>query len=112
MAATATDGRGFPMNAQHDNTAPRSFASWWRTPPRPGLQRIISPWEYRHLVGFARTRIGAGVVLVGLGITTLVAGDVTPEAVAWSALFLALAATNFSFGAWELSISRSAAAQS
>jgi hypothetical protein len=95
------------MNAQHDNTAPRSFASWWRTPPRPGLQRIISPWEYRHLLGFARVRIGAGVVLVGLGTITMAVGDGTPKAIGWGALFLALAAANFSFGGWELSISRS-----
>jgi hypothetical protein len=99
------------MNAQHDNNTHRSFASWWRTPPRPGLQRIISPWEYRHLVGFARVRIGAGVVLLGLGITTFAAGGGTPKAVGWAALFLAFAAVSFSVGAWERSITRSQAAR-
>ena len=39
------------MNAPNDNTAWKRLRGWWLTPPRPGLQRLIHPWEYRRLVG-------------------------------------------------------------
>ena len=101
------------MNAQNDNTPASSTTNWWRwgTPPRPGMQRIIAPWEYRHLRAFARVRMAAGAVLIGLGVVTLFGGSFTAKAVGWAALFLALAAAVFSFAAWELAIARSAAAR-
>lgn len=101
------------MNAQNDNTPPSSTTTRWRwgTPRRSGLQLIISPWEYRHLRGFANVRVVSGTVLVGLGAVTLAGGSFTAKAAAWAALFLAIAAANYSFAAWELAIARSAAAR-
>jgi hypothetical protein len=72
------------------------------------MRRIIIPWEYRHLRGFARVRIAAGVVLVGLGAVTLVGGSFTTEAIGWTAFWLVLAAAQFSVGYWELTVARSA----
>ena len=71
------------MHAPNDNTAPKGQRGWWSSPPRSGMQRIIAPWEYRHLRGFARVRIAAGIVLAGLGAVTLVGGSFTKAAV-WS----------------------------
>jgi hypothetical protein len=98
------------MNAPDDNTAPKGLRGWWASPPRSGLQRIIAPWEYRHLRGFARVRIAAGVVLAGLGAVTLVGGSFTAAAVGFGILFLAAAAASFAWAAWELAIARSASA--
>src|ERR1017187_2944671 len=79
------------MNAQNDNTTPSSTTTWWRwwTPPRSGMQRIIPPWEYRHLRGWAGVRITAGIVLAGLGAVTLIGGSFSPKAAGWAMLFLA-----------------------
>ncbi len=101
------------MNAQNDNTPPGSTTTWWRwgTPPRSGMQRMIAPWEYRHLRGFAGVRIAAGIVLAGLGAVTLFGGSFSPKAAGFAALFLVAAAGSFSFAAWELAIARSAAAR-
>lgn len=102
------------MKAQNDNAAASSATTrWsWGTPPRSGMQRIISPWEYRHLRGWARVRITSGTVLVGLGAVTLVGGSFSGKAAGWAAVFLAAAAANLSFAAWELAIARSPSAQS
>ena len=101
------------MNAQNDNTPPGSTTTWWRwgTPPRSGMQRMIAPWEYRHLRGFAGVRIAAGIVLACLGAVTLFGGSFSPKAAGFAALFLVAAAGSFSFAAWELAIARSAAAR-
>jgi hypothetical protein len=99
------------MNAQNDSTPPSSTPTWWRrwgTPPRSGMQRIIAPWEYRHLRAWARVRIAAGTVLVGLGAVTLA---VSPKATGWATLALAAATAHFLYAAWELAIARSAAAR-
>ncbi len=98
------------MNAQNDNPAPDSTTTrWhWGTPPRAGLQRIIPPWEYRHLRAFARVRMAAGIVLVGLGAVTLIGGSFSSKAAGWAALFLVAAAAVFSVAGWELGIARSA----
>jgi hypothetical protein len=98
------------MNAQNDSTAPKGLRGWWASPPRSGMQRIIAPWEYRHLRGVARVRIAAGIVLVGLGVVTLVGGFLTAEAVGWALLFLAAGAGSFAWAAWDLAIARSASA--
>ena len=37
------------MNAPSDSTAANGPGGWWASPPRSGLERLISPWEYRHL---------------------------------------------------------------
>lgn len=99
------------MNEPNDNTAPKGLRGWWASPPRSGMQRIIWPWEYRHLRAFARVRIAAGIVLVGLGAVTLVGGSFTTEAVGWALLFLAAGVGSFAWAAWLLAIARSASAR-
>ena len=99
------------MHAPNDNTAPRGLRGWWASPPRSGLQRIIIPWQYRHLRGFARVNIAAGIGLVGLGAVTLVGGSFTTEAVWWTALWLVAAALSFASAYWFLTIARSASAR-
>ncbi len=98
------------MYAPNDNTPPKGLRGWWASPPRSGMQRIIAPWEYRRLRGFAPVRIAAGIVLAGLGAVTLVGGSFTAEAVGFGILFLAAAAASFAWAAWELAIARSASA--
>jgi hypothetical protein len=99
------------VNAHNDNTAPKGLRGWWASPPRSGMQRIIAPWEYRHLRFWGRVRICAGIVLAGLGAVTLVGGSFTAEAVGWAVLFLAAAAASFAWAAWDLAIARSASAR-
>jgi hypothetical protein len=99
------------MNAPNDNTVPKGLRGWWASPPRSGMQRIIHPWEYRHLRAVARVRIAAGIVLVGLGAVTLAGGSFTTEAVVFGMLFLAAAAGTFAWAAWDLAIARSASAR-
>ena len=90
------------MRASDDNVPPQ----------RPVLERIlIRSWEYRRLRFWAGVRIGAGTVLVGLGVITLVGGSFTAVAFAWAAFFLVLAALQFSVGYWYLAIIRSAPPQ-
>ncbi len=97
------------MNTPNDNTAPKGLRGWWLTPPRPGLQRVIHPWEYRHLRAVARLRIAAGIVLVGLGLVTLSFGGNDWKTYGWTMAFLAAGAAQFAFAAWELTIARSSA---
>jgi hypothetical protein len=99
------------MSAHNDNTTPRGLREWWASPPRSGMQRIIIPPVYRHLRGFARAAIAAGVVLVGLGAVTLVGGSFTTQAAWWAAFWLVLAALNFATAWWYRAIVRSAAAR-
>ena len=96
------------MHAPHDNTAPKGLRGWWASPPRSGMQRIISPWEYHHLRAWAGVRIGSGTVLAGLGAVTLSFGGNDWKTYGWTLVFLALAAAQFSFAYWELIIARSA----
>ena len=93
------------MNAPNDSTGPRSFREWWRDPPRPGLQRLINPWEYRHIGFSGAARIVGGTVATGAGIICLAYG-----AWGWAAFFFAIAAANLAGGSWFLSIARSRAA--
>jgi hypothetical protein len=94
------------MNAPNDNAGRRSFREWWRNPPRSGLQRIINPWEYRHLGFCAAARIVGGTVAAAAGIICL-----AYSAWGWAAFFLVIAALNYGGGAWYLSIVRSRTAQ-
>ena len=87
------------MHASSDNTAPRSLRERWLTPPRPGLQRLIVPYEYRHLRFFGFGRIIGGSVAAAAGITCL-----AYDAYGWSAFFLVLAALNLIGGSWYLTI--------
>jgi hypothetical protein len=99
------------MKAPDDNNAQKGLRGWWASPARSGMRRIISPWEYRHLRFWAGVRIAAGVVLVGLGVATLTFGGNDWKTYGWTIVFLALAAAQFSFACWELTIDRSAAAR-
>jgi hypothetical protein len=98
------------MNAPNGNTAPKGLRGWWASPPRSGMQRIIVPFEYRHLRFWAGVRTAIGVSLVGLGAVTLVAGSFTTEAVGWATLWLAAAAAQFAVAYWFLTITRSRSA--
>jgi hypothetical protein len=72
------------------------------------MQRIISPWEYRHRRAWAGVRIAGGSVAAVLGAVIL-----SKAANAWAifgAFLLAVAAANFSFAYWELTIARSKSA--
>jgi hypothetical protein len=90
------------MNVPSDSTAAKGLHRWWQSPPRPGLQRLISPWEYRHLSAFGATRILGGGAAAGAGIICL-AYDVK----GWAAFFLVLGGANVAGGFWYISIARS-----
>ena len=94
------------MNAPNDNTAAKRLRRWWLTPPRPGLQRLINPVEYRHLRGFGVTRIAGGSVAAAAGVICLSYG-----VYGWAAFFLVIAALNYAGGYWYLTVARSAAAR-
>jgi hypothetical protein len=94
------------MNAPNDNTAAKRLRRWWLTPPRPGLQRLINPIEYRHLRGFGVTRIAGGSAAAAAGVICLSYG-----VYGWAAFFLVLAALNFAGGYWYISVVRSAPAR-
>ena len=94
------------MNAPNDNTARKDLRGWWLSPPRPGPQRLINPWEYRRVRVFGVTRIAGGIVAAGIGAFILSYG-----AYGWAALFLVLGALNLAGGYWYLTIARSASAR-
>ena len=94
------------MNAPNDNTAWKRLRRWWLTPPRPGLQRLINPIEYRHLRGFGVTRIAGGSVAAAAGVICLSYG-----VYGWAAFFLVIAALNYAGGYWYITIARSAPAR-
>jgi len=97
------------MDANNDSS-PRGLRGWWASPPRTGMRRIIAPWEYRHLRGFAQVRIASAAVLAVLGLITLSAGGTDTKTYAWAMFFLALAIAQLAFAYWLLSIARSTAA--
>ena len=98
------------MHTPNDNTAQKGLRGWWASPPRSGLQRVIAPWEYRHLRGWAGTRLVSAGVLTGLGLVTLSFGGNDWKTYGFALIFLAAAAAHFSFAFWELSIARSQSA--
>jgi hypothetical protein len=75
---------------------------------RPTGRWRFAPWEYRHLLGFARVRIASAFVLVSLGLVTLSVGGHDAKAYAWTLAFLAAAAAQYAWAYWELTIARSA----
>ena len=91
------------MNASSDYTAPRGLRGWWASPPRHGMQRLINPWEYRHLRLFGLTRIAGGSVAAGAGVVCL-----SYDAYGWATFFLVLATLNLAGGSWYMTIARSA----
>jgi hypothetical protein len=70
------------------------------------MQRLINPWEYRHLLVFGVTRIAGGSVAAAAGVVCLAYG-----AYGWAAFFLVLAALNLAGGYWYSTIARSASAR-
>jgi hypothetical protein len=94
------------MNAPNDSTAAKGLGGWWASPPRPGMQRFINPWEYRHLRAFGVTRIFGGSVAAGAGVICLSYG-----VYGWAAFFLAIGALNLGGGYWYLTVDRSAPAR-
>ncbi len=94
------------MNAPNDNTALKGLRGWWLSPPRPGMRRWISPWEYRHLRVSAVTRIAGGSVAAAAGVVCL-----AYRVYGWAAFFLVLGALNLAGAYWYLTIARSATAR-
>jgi hypothetical protein len=94
------------MNAPNDNTAAKGLRGWWLTPPRSGMQRLIFPYEYRHLRFFGAGRVVGGSVAAAAGVICLSYG-----VYGWAAFFLVIAALNLAGGSWYLSIARSASAR-
>jgi hypothetical protein len=91
------------MNAPNDNTAAKGLRGWWLSPPRPGMHRLIVPYEYRHLGVFGVGRIAGGSVAAAAGVVCLSYG-----VYGWAAFFLVLGALNLAGGSWYLTIARSA----
>jgi hypothetical protein len=87
------------MNAANDNAARKGLRGWWASPPRPGMQRLINPWEYRHLRAFGVTRIAGGFVAATAGVVCL-----SYAAYGWAAFFLVLGVLNLA-GATGTSLS-------
>ncbi len=91
------------MNGLGAGTAAQRLRGWWRSPPRRGMQRLIAPWEYRHLRAFAVAHLAGGFVASAAGAVCLAyAAD------GWAAFFLVIGALNFAAGCWCLAIARSA----
>jgi hypothetical protein len=93
------------MNGPNANTAAERLRRWWLTPQRPGLQRLINPWEYRHLGFSGAARLVGGAVATAAGIICL-----AYSAWGWAAFFLVIGALNFAGGSWYLSVARSRSA--
>ncbi len=102
------------MNASNDNSAATGLVGWWQSPPRPGLHRLISPWEYRHLAGFGVTRAAAGGFQLGIGLVLVSLGrqagteQERRKLYRLSAWFLLGAAGNLAGGYWYTAIASSA----
>ena len=99
------------MHAPNDSIAPKGLNGWSASPPRSGIRHIIAPWEYRHLRAWAGVHTASGIVLAGLGAVTLSFGGNDWKTYGWTTVFLALAAAQFSFAYWELTIARSESAR-
>lgn len=95
------------MNVPQGNTAPNNLRGWWASPPRSGMRRVISPWEYRHLRASAGIRFATAAWLVGLGGVTLVKGSYSAKAAGWAAMFVATAGLHVSWACWDLAMARS-----
>jgi hypothetical protein len=92
-----------PMNAANDNAARKGLRGWWASPPRPGIQRLINPWVYRHLRAFGVTRIAGRFVAAIAGVVCL-----SYAAYGWAAFFLVVGVLNLAGGYWYITIARSA----
>jgi hypothetical protein len=93
------------MNAPDANTAAKGLRGWWASPRRPGMQRLIVPYEYRHLRFFGGGRIAGGSVAATAGVVCLSYG-----VYGWAAFFLVLGTLNLAGGYWYLTVAHSASA--
>jgi hypothetical protein len=94
------------MRAPNDSTAAKRLRGWWLSPARPGMHRLIAPWEYRHLRFSGVAHIAGGSVAAGAGVVCLSYG-----VYGWAAFFLVLGALHLVGGYWYLTIARSASAR-
>jgi len=94
------------MHVSNENIASKGLRGWWASPPRTGMQRLIYPFEYRHLRFFGAGRIAGGSVAAAAGVICLSYG-----VYGWAAFFLVLAALNLAGGYWYLTIARPAPAR-
>jgi hypothetical protein len=85
-----------------DDAARTGLRGWWASPPRSGLQRLINPWEYRHLRAFGVTRIAGSFVAATAGVVCL-----SYAAYGWGAFFLVIGVLNLAGGYWYITIARS-----
>jgi hypothetical protein len=105
------------MNAPKDNTAAKGLRGWWLSPPRPGMRRLISPWEYRHLGVSGVTRAAGGGFQLGIGLVLLSlgrsagTGQERRKMYRLSAWFLVPAALNLVGGYWYSAIASSASSR-
>jgi MFS family permease len=90
------------MKSRAEKTATERLREWWLSPPRPGVQRLIAPPEYRHLHAFGITRVAGGIVATAVGIVGL-----SYAAYGWAVFFLIVAVLDLAAGWWELTIARS-----
>lgn len=90
------------MTPRNENTAAKRLRRWWLNPPRSGLQRLIAPPEYRHLLAFGIARVAGGIVAAAAGIVCL-----SYAAYGWAAFFLLVAVLDLAAGYRELAIVRS-----
>jgi hypothetical protein len=79
--------RAFPVNARSVHMTAKGLRRWRLSPPRSGMQRLISPWEYRHLGAFGVTHVAGASVATAAGIVCLSYG-----AYGWAAFFLVVGA--------------------
>jgi len=94
------------MSASNDRTAAKDPRGWRTSPPRPGMQRLIAPWEYHHLRVFGGTRIAGGGIAAAAGVVCL-----RYRVYGWAAFFLTIATLNLAGGYWYITIARSASAR-
>ena len=105
------------MSAPTDNSTGQGLRAWWLTPQRPRLQRLISPWEYRHLPVSGVTRAAAGGFQLGIGLVLLSLGhsagtdEERRKMYRLAVCFLVPAAGNLAGAYWYTAIASSAPAR-
>jgi hypothetical protein len=67
------------------------------------MQRLIIPWEFRHLRIFGVTRIAGGFIATAAGVVCL-----SYAAYGWATFFLVVGVLNLAVGYWYITIARSA----
>jgi hypothetical protein len=108
---------GSQVNTPNDNPASKGLRGRWLSPPRPGIQRFISPWEYRHLRISGVTRAAAGGFQLGIGLVLLSLGRQAGtdherrKMYRLSAWFLVPATGNLASGYWYTTIAPTAPPQ-